>query len=250
MIRWPLACLTLLALAGCGPRDSAAPPDSADPAPAGLTIVEAGASEASARADTILQEAPEAAALELPTVPEVIAYVTVVDLEGSPLQGRGPIVTTQPNAFDEPVSVGGLSGADGKSWVRFTSDKTLFVRAWDPQLQWFPNNFFEVPAGEGTVARDMTITMVPAATIEAQFFLPGGTPAVNTRIELMMSHPDWGPWWPAELITGAQGGGVFPNLPPGKYTLSFQGPGGVFATMHELLLTPGNLLRLGQVPLL
>jgi hypothetical protein len=242
-----LAALVLLA-AACGPSPAPVPgPEiggdapAVESAPGGLVIVEAGAPGTSAPA----VEAPR----EIPP-PTVVAYVTVVDLHGQPLQGMNPLVTAQPNAFDEPIAVGKHTGGDGKSWVRFLSDETRYVRAWDPNLQWFPNNFYEIPADASAVARDMVIAMVPAANMDAEFFLPGGVPAASTRIEMMMIHPEWGPWWPAEIVTDPQGGVIVPSLPPGKYTVTFQGPAGSQATLLELLFPPGDTLHLGQVPLL
>lgn len=220
---------------GCGgPGEKTVPANPPPASPAPQTLPDAG---------------PAVPKEDSAGVPEVTAYLRVIDLAGKPLSGINPIVSTQPNAFEKPVAVGQLTGADGNGTVRFKSDRELYLRAWDPNLLWFPNNFFTIPPHSGTVAKDMTISMVQAASIRAQFFLAGGAPAAGKRIELMMVHPQWGPWWPAVLQTDAEGKAEAGSIPPGKFTLEFKSEDGTKATLPDAMIMPAEAAELGAVPL-
>ncbi|MBI2434968.1 MAG: hypothetical protein HYV26_19100 [Candidatus Hydrogenedentes bacterium] len=224
----PLAALLLL-LAACG-QDSL--PATSEAAPAEVVQLPPVKPAAVASASTL-----------------VTAYLRVTDLKGAPLAGINPIVTAQPNAFDKPLAVGALTGADGAGTVQFLSDRTLFVRAWDPELSWFPNNFYEIPANAGNVARDMVISMVAASALEAQFLLADGTPAGQQVVRLMLSHPQWGPWWPAQAQTDGAGSVRFANVPPGAYALRFEVESGAHAAVDTAMLPPAETLVLGPLML-
>jgi len=226
MTRWRgmIIFAGLLVLAGCGgsPPSEPAPPAPAQPAP----------------------PAAENAPANL-----VTAQMMVVDLEGNPLADIAPIATLQPNAFDAPVATGPLSGADGHSSIQFPGDTRVFVRAWDPALRYFPNNFYDIPASGGGATGDMKIEMAQAAVLRMQLVLPDGSPAADENAGLMMLHPAKGPWWPASANTDTNGAVCFPTIPPGSFVLRIKVSSGAQIEIPETPLRPGGTVDLGTVKL-
>jgi len=230
-----LLALLPLALAACSPappqeRETPSPPTQAEPAP------QAQPSTPEA------EPAPEARN-------RVSGRVRVVDLEGEPLPGMLPIVTRQPNAFDEPVAMGPATGLDGAGQVTFLPDQTLFLRAWDPELNWFPNNFLEIQPNVSEVPGVMTIMMVPAAAVEAQFFGADGAPLRNLEVDLMLSHAAWGPWWPTRSQTDGEGTAFFSHIPAGEFDMQFTAATGATRTLRQVALRPEGTGLLGPVRL-
>ena len=235
--------LTLLLVGGCGP-EPATPPEGATAMEEAAPAVEAAppaATEAPpARTDT--GESIEASAT-------LFATLKVVDLAGEPLPGMAPIVTRQPNAFDPPVATGTSTGLDGQGSIRFKTDEHLYLRAWDPALRYFPNNFFEVLPGGTSIDGELVIQMVPSMNLEAQFFLPDGEPARDQAVALMLFHPSRGPWWPAEARTDAEGVAAFPNLPAGEYVLRFKAESGPRLERGQTPLPPASTVNFGALTL-
>ena len=94
----------------------------------------------------------------------IYADMTVVDLEGRPLAGMMPIATLNANAFDRPVASGALTDEKGHStFVVPRQNQRVFLRAWDPELKYFPNNFYEMPVAEGSRTAPLRISMVAVA---------------------------------------------------------------------------------------
>lgn len=217
------------ALAACGQPDT--PPVSTRTEPAPPPAQPAPAP----------QLAPEP---ENPAGP-VEARMKVVDLEGRPLVDMIPIATRQPNAFDEPVAAGNPTGAGGEGRLRFPSTESLFLRAWDPALKYFPNNFYEVLPGGGAIQEELTVQMVPAAALEAQFQTADGAPLANEEVRLMLVHSTRGPWWPARTRTSALGQAIFPSIPPGEFLLHFETGSGARIERGTTALPPGEIVGLG-----
>lgn len=193
--------------------------------------------------------AAEEAAPAKPAGPPVItATVTVTDLDGAPLAGMIPIVTRKPNAFDPPVTRGDPTDAAGRSVFAFPAGEALCLRAWDTDRRFFANNYFDVGPVTEPVAADTPVTMAPAAEAHGVLLLPGGGPAVNTPVSLLLSHPTRGPWWPDEAVTGADGAFSFPNIPPGVFRVELTAAGGAGA-LEEVTLQPGAPNDLGALTL-
>ncbi len=234
MRRIGLAIIVSLAAAGCGdPAKSTDAPAPPPPAPVAPAPVEP-------------KPAPAAPASETGFIH---ATVQVVDLAGKPLAGMAPIVTHQPNAFDKPVAMGDPTDTAGIGTIRFENKEHLYLRAWDPTLGYFPNNFYEVLPGGSSVEETLTIQMVGASGLEAQLFLPDGQPAANETVALMLSHATRGPWWPAQATSDAEGVVRFPNLPAGEFVLSFKLTAGPKLEVRETPLPPGSIVNMGAVKL-
>lgn len=252
-VRHPLTtgcaqALLLLALlfAGCSESKPSTPDNSApvieDAAPT--------AEEAGPAAGETAATSTEAAPAEAPATPATLsATIRVIDLQGETLPGMMPIVTRQPNAFDEPVATGTSTGLDGMGSIRFKTDEHLFLRAWDASLRYFPNNFYEVLPGGAKLDDDLTIQMVPSANLDVQLFLPTGEPASEQAVALMLFHPTRGPWWPAEAKTDKEGVATFPNLPAGEYVLRFKVESGPRLEQGQTALPPASTVNLGAVTL-
>lgn len=210
MKRWRLAALGLglavLGFAGCGQAPDAPPAHEAsgvlEAPPAGAET----AGEAGAEAETPASRAP-------------VGVVRIVDLDGVPLQQMAAIATATPNAFEEPLARGVLSGPDGESRLRLPGRDKVYVRAWDPLLRYFANNYYEVAPDPGVGVYEMTVTMVPGAILEGEFYLPEGDPAAHRPISLMLVHPSEGPWWPADSETDASGHVRFEYVPAGEFDI-------------------------------
>ena len=133
-----------------------------------------------------------------PITDEVTVQVRVVDGAGVPLAGMVPLVTRRPNAFDAPLASGAHTGVEGTGSVRFTSDEKVYLRAWDPSLKRFPNNYYDLLPGTGNVTGGLEIVMLDAATVHALVLTAAGEPVVKEAVAMMLLHPTRGPWWPAE----------------------------------------------------
>lgn len=184
------------------------------------------------------------------TRPRMSAEVRVVDLGGAPLPGLLPIVTRRPNAFDEPLAQGPPTNADGYSAVPIPQDEHVFVRAWDPTLQWFPNNFYELLPGGDSLAGVMIVQMARSARFEVTLLRPDGRPVADENVGLMMFHPTQGPWWPGEGDTDAEGRVRFGPVPPGSYLLKLKALTSGQVEMPETLLPPGEAVSLAPVVLM
>lgn len=222
--------LAALALAGCGQATAPAPTKTPTPA-------------ASATAET---KAPAPAA-----VPDTaLISIQAVGLDGQPLANMLPIATTQPNAFDAPVAKGALTDAEGKSALSVTRGQYLYVRAWDPTRRMFANNYFDVMAGDAQSSSDpLTVVMAPGAELRVVLVGPDQKPAADTEVDLMMAHPQKGPWWPDKTKTDANGACVFPCVPPGKYVVRLKAQSGGQRELSDVALPPGGKTDLGTVSL-
>lgn len=221
-----LALATLLA-AGCGGGPGpASPPEPARPA----------AEKQNEPAPAPKAEVPEG---------QTLGYVRVVSLDGNPVAGVRPIATARRNAFTEPVASGPPADNDGRSYLYFPDDKTLFVRGWDPELHWFPNNFFQAVPGTGEVTGEMKLVMVRSAVITATLLRPDGEPAANENAGLMMFHPELGPWWPSDAVTGPGGEVRFAPVPAGAFLLKLKVASGGMLEIPPVPLPPGGEKDLG-----
>jgi len=179
----------------------------------------------------------------------VWGYLQTVGLDGNPLPGMIPMVTNRPNAFDEPVAMGQPTGPDGKGAVRFPKGQRLCLRAWDPNLERFANNYYDILPNSGDVTSELTIVMVRAAAIEARVLNPAGGPTANQNVGLMMFHPDKGPWWPTEADTDAAGFVRFAPVPAGEYLLKLKAESGPQLEIPAVSLPPGETIDLGPLRL-
>lgn len=245
--RWTTPLILMaLALGGCtdpepgetAPDATAPPAVEATPAKDEASAVEGGKDAAPAPVENT-GEAPAT----------LYARIRVVDIQGEPLPGMTPIVTRQPNAFDEPVASGISTNLEGKGSIRFKTGEQRYLRAWDPALRYFPNNFYEVLPGGNSLEGELTIQMAPSANLEAQFFLPSGEPVREESVALMLYHPTRGPWWPAESNTDAEGVATFPNVPPGAFVFRFQVESGARLEHPQTPLPPAADVNLGALTL-
>ncbi len=188
--------------------------------------------------------APDAAATE-----PVAAPVTIVDLDGAPLANMMPIAATSPNAFEEPVAVGPPTDAQGNSAFAIPSDQHLFVRAWDPELNFFANNFYEIDPGPAAQTEPMTLVMVPGAQLDAELVAADGTTVAGAAVTILMAHPTMGPWWPDTATCDSDGRVHFSALPPGQFQVKISTETGLSAFVQEVALPPKGHVNLGQLVL-
>lgn len=251
MIRLLVALLAVMCIAwmgaGCGSGEDTPPPATKTP-PAPQPDPPPPAEEAPA--------APQAPAVAEASEPEATAVretitceVRVVDLAGKPLPRMAPILSRTPNALDEPLAIGGPTTAEGLGQVRAEVEGTVFARAWDPELDHYPNNFYEIVVGSGQIAKDMVITMVPASNLAVRFLLPDGRPATDEIVELMLVHPSRGPWWPAATTTNFNGLAIYEKVPPGTFSLRFSLESGASVEVPATELPPAGLAQLGDLQL-
>ncbi len=157
--------------------------------------------------------------------PTITATLTAVSLsDAKPLPGMIPIITLEPNAFDEPLAHGDPTDANGVGTFVFPADRKVCLRVWDPTLEYFPNNYFDVLPSEEDSATEGTIVMARAASLHALLLRPDGTPAAGETVRLMMFHPKRGPWWPSEAKTDGGGAVAFDRVPPGCLPCSWKAP--------------------------
>lgn len=220
-----LAVLTLLAasLSACTCREAPKTPDAAPP---------------------IKTESVETPS-ERPPAGPVSARMRVVDLSGNPLPGMLPIATLEPNAFDKPVATGAATNVDGESRLQFPSGEKVYLRAWDPDLRYFPNNFYEALPDSGSVTEVLVVSMVQSGTLEALLMLPDGLPARGENTGLMLFHPVHGPWWPGEADANERGEVVFKHVPPGSYVVRIKVASGASLDVPETFIPPGESTHLG-----
>jgi hypothetical protein len=178
------------------------------------------------------------------------APVKVVNREGDPLPGIVPIATRSANAFDSPLAEGRPTGPDGLSGIRLSLTEKIAIRAWDPSLFFFPNNFYDVLPGSGNPQKPLVITMVEAAAVEAELILPDGRPAAHENTGLMMFHPVHGPWWPADGESNEKGEVIFRKVPPGSFILRLKVASGPTLETGEQFIAPGEHTHLGRLQLM
>ena len=179
----------------------------------------------------------------------VTASVLVETLSGTPLSGMIPIVTSQPNAFDKPIASGAPSDASGRSSIRFPVDQKVALRAWDPSLLYFPNNFYDVLPGSGAIKDTLVVKMVKSASLEATLIGTDGTPLKNENAGIMLFHPVHGPWWPAEADCDENGTVTFYKIPPGSYVILLKVASGPEIELPESYIAPDTLTSLGAIQL-
>ncbi len=175
------------------------------------------------------------------------AHLRVVDREGNPLPGMRPVVTAQPNAFDQPLALGAPTGAGGNASVHFTARAKVYLRAWDPELAYFPNNYYDLLPETGEVARGLVVVMLRAASLRLTLEDGRGIPLAREQVKLMMLHPAKGPWWPAEGETDGEGIVTFTKIPPGNFGLELRAASGRAIDLPETKFTPGALTDLGSI---
>lgn len=182
------------------------------------------------------------------SLPRIVADLLVVSLDHAPLQGMVPIVTEHPNAFDPPSYRGEPTDEGGRTRFTFPADRPWCLRAWDPALNWFANNFLEVAPSDEDAGLDGTIVMAPASAAACLLTDAPGNPLAGRTVDLMLIHPKLGPWWPSRQTASAEGTVLFPQLPPGRFDLEFR-VDGAMRRLPDVLLPPGGALNLGTVSL-
>ncbi|MCL4217428.1 MAG: hypothetical protein KJ052_10560, partial [Candidatus Hydrogenedentes bacterium] len=190
------------------------------------------------------QEQPEAS----PGSP-VQAEVTVVDLKGQPLANILPIATANPNAWDNPIATGGPTDSEGKTRIVVPVGEWLCLRAWDPSLRYFANNYYEILPVLGDHIEPMTIIMAQSASFELRLLRADGQPAANETVRLVLFHPSQGPWWPAESTSDAEGKVRFDAVPPGQFLMRLEATGGGQIDIPDVTLPPGSSVKMGDVTL-
>jgi hypothetical protein len=160
-----------------------------------------------------------------------------------------PVATTSPNAFEEPVATGPPTDAAGWSQLTLPPGEQVYLRAWAPNLDYFANNYFTIPAMDRDAGGEFTVTMARASVLRARVFGVSGAALAGRTVELMMHHPTEGPWWPSRARTDASGRVTFEPVPPGEFRLEFTVPGAGSATVPGAAVRPGGSTQLGKVQL-
>jgi hypothetical protein len=218
------ASLFLCLLCACG-NDGQTPSQSASPPPA-----------------------PPVRGTESPAPTTVTVLVCTVDLERKPIPGMVPIASRQPNAFDPPTAKGLPTATDGNGSIELPLGQHLFVRAWDTRLQMFANNYLEVDTDVGGQTERTEIMMVKGADISFTLVSETMTPMAGANVDVMLSHPTYGPWWPAKGVATHSGMITIPSVPAGQFNLSVTNPdGGAAKEIQNVKLLPGQLVNLGVV---
>lgn len=179
----------------------------------------------------------------------VTANIVAVDLDGHPLAGMVPIASTRPNAFEAPVAHGEPTKADGSGSVSIPAAEHLYLRAWDPELKRFANNFYDILPGTEMDPAPLKVMMVSGARLTAQLLNPDGKPAAKASVDLKMSHPTQGPWWPARAEANDAGIVEFQCVPAGRYNVRIETAETKKADLAGVELPPGGAKDLGQVSL-
>ncbi len=190
--------------------------------------------------------APSTAEKHTPTVTATLTAVSLSDAK--PLAGMVPIITLEPNAFDEPLAHGDPTGADGVCKFAFPADRKVCLRVWDPKLDYFPNNYFDVLPGDEDSATEGAIAMARSASLHALLLRPDGAPAADEAVHMMMFHPKLGPWWPSESKTDSGGAVAFEKVPPGMFAVQMECPSGRMRA-EDVTLLPGESGDLGPITL-
>lgn len=219
---WPLLlALCLASCGGCGaPTPTPVPAESPAPAP------EASADDAA----------------------RLLGRIRAVDLDGDPLPGMVPIATTAPNAFDAPIAQGAPTDANGDGALWLPPEARVFVRAWDPAMARFANNFYDVLPAEHGETELMVIQMVEGCAVTLRVADDRGQPLAGAAVELMMLHPTQGPWWPARAEADAGGTVQFPRVPAGAYGFRVEADGRAL-DLPQRMLPPGGTVDLGELRL-
>lgn len=193
---------------------------------------------------------PEAPLQEVvPQDATVTANIRTVDLGGRPLANMMPIATRHPNAFDPPIARGSLTKEDGSGSLAIPAAEHIYVRAWDPGLKMFANNYYEVLPGTEMDPAPLKVMMVSGTRLSAQLLTPGAQLAENVSVDLKMSHPTEGPWWPARAATDGQGIVQFPSVPAGRYNIRIETVNGAKIDLTDVELPPGGSTDLGSLTL-
>jgi len=197
------------------------------------------------------QPEPKAAlpVTETPAEARVTANIIAVDLDGRPLANMMPIATKLPNAFDPPVVRGPLTREDGCGSLGIPSAEHLYLRAWDPEIKMFANNYYEVLPGSEMDPAPLKVTMVPGASLAAQLLTREGKLASNVAVDLKMFHPTEGVWWPSRADTDQQGIVRFSSVPAGRYKVRLETASGAHFELDNLELPPGAAKDLGSITL-
>lgn len=249
VIATPIVLAALVGCGGNGPENEADPartPPAPEEAPAitDAEPVDPGELPAFGPLERGRAASPESSARSVTTV-----AIQAVDLDGAPLEGMQPIATRQPNALDDPVARGPLTGLDGQTTLSLpAAESPLFVRMLDPRGQRFANNYVEADTSEGAAPRAMAIIMVPGARLEAIVAGPSGEPPTGETCVLTMIHPDEGTWWTGAAEVLGDGRATFPRVPAGVYDLRFSVPGAELV-YEEAPLRPDGHLDLGVIHL-
>ncbi|MGC9054223.1 MAG: hypothetical protein ACP5KS_10095 [Candidatus Hydrogenedens sp.] len=177
----------------------------------------------------------------------VFGKIMIINSAGMPLENMAGIATEKPNAFDEPIARGNLSGPDGISTIQIPKNKGVFIRAWDPILHYFPNNYFEIPPTDADSLEDMQVLMLEASIIELQLFDKDDQPVKNENVGLMMFHPKLGPWWPCDGHTDEAGNIHFKPIPAGMYNLRLKTERGMILEIKEIKIPPASTIDLGKI---
>ncbi|MFP4502566.1 MAG: hypothetical protein ACLFTT_16340 [Candidatus Hydrogenedentota bacterium] len=240
----------------CGGDDAPAPPDTPAPTPAHDTPAETPPQETAAPEQETPEDGRDAAhsADDADTAQgakagAITAPVQVVDLYGEPLPGMAPIACTEPNAFQKPLRTGPLTNDDGRSEVTFPGNRMLYLRAWDPDLRYFSNNY-QTYLGTGAPVQDtVELVMAEGVHLTATLATPDHQPLAEQEARLLMAHPTQGPWWPARAETDAHGAADFGTVPAGRFLLEVRAQDGIGRQLPETDLLPGRDVDLGLVVL-
>lgn len=229
--------LLFLILISCSPKNTASPPTVSEPK---KTSVENSTPQGTEKPQAQVSSAETSS-------PWVVGKITILNSAGMPLENMAGIATEKPNAFDEPIARGNLSGSDGISTIRIPKNKGVFIRAWDPILHYFPNNYFEIPPTDADFLEDMQVMMLEASIIELQLFDKDEQAVANENVGLMMFHPQLGPWWPCDGHTDEAGNIQFKPVPAGMYNLRLKTERGMILEIKEIKIPPASTINLGVI---
>jgi len=224
----------LALLAGCGSETASPPPAAAPPA-----------AESAPASPPPPAETPASAAAS----GFIEARIEVVNLDGAPLPGMLPIVTTQSNAFDKPLAMGAPTDAQGLGSVRAPNGAHLYLRAWDPETRYFANNFYDLLPAQGGTTELLRIQMAPGASLGATLARADGSPVAGEAASVLLVHPTAGPWWPAHGTTTSDGALQLDSVPAGRYSLRIKTESGLHLEVPDVSLPPGSAPDIGALTL-